>query len=784
PKSHLSFAEQLLEAEIGNIHFHAAGGVLRMAAPNLHAFEQGLSLSLSHTESFIHPTRSQEGTDPQFAYATAARNIPDSVKSRATIEEIMRAPLLMANHGDRNGNDRRKGSRSHTPTTNINAAATPPSSAEPLPEVSRYHLPDTDYFRPMRQGMSLAQLSGYAAAERRAQEIGTNLQYTLSAPMNGPQEYSPYGSGLVERIRENVRRANDFTGKWERALVASPGTAILGLGAAAIDSNFHLYARAADAIMEGKSKFFLTTAGVRTDPICIETHFSPRELTELRSMEARKAAEHARVLRAEKFGQTVLNLANNYGFINIEDAAGRDLPIIFGMLESLRGQTAIWSDDMQGTGVITAAGMLNWAEITGRRMSDIRGVIFGAGAGSMGVYRELINHGMRPENILTTDSRGAVHEGREDIASDPYKMEMRQGIPANTNVENFAGGADFIINLGVTETFAGNLEWTRRLVMSLAQDPLVGPMTNPEPGITPQMLRSWRSDGIFASGNQEFENVFNNFTAFGYIGAGALMARAGEVNAPMTVAAARGIAAVAKLGPPAEMITQLPPERRQFGRHWLVPRSSDLRLIDAEAGAVAWAAAESGVSTLLGASPSSDQLSDFRRHLNNQLRVRREFVAELRSRIEDQGKRHYFRAATDRYHPFTLNGTQHPVYNLVPEINLNTLESLNRAFGTNSSTLNDARTSSGEIIHFQWTHLLTNLQTSAEQHPALREELRIITLIIPICPELGFALALRAHEAKLGPKGRQSIFHEERVRNMVLEMIPEAREEIETLIKP
>src|SRR5262249_15026913 len=151
---------------------------------------------------------------------------------------------------------------------------------------------------------------------------------------------------------------------------------------------------------------------------------------------------------AQKFAETVRSLAGNFGFINIEDAQGKDLPIIFGVLESLRGKTTIWSDDKQGTGVIGAAAMLSWAELTGRRMEDVRGVIFGAGAGAAGVYDELINNGMRPENILATDSKGALHQGRTDIAGDPFKVRMAEGIPDGTRREDYLEGADFVINLG------------------------------------------------------------------------------------------------------------------------------------------------------------------------------------------------------------------------------------------------------------------------------------------------------------------------------------------------
>lgn len=691
---------------------------------------------------------------------------------------------------------------SSDPTSNGNTSAAPegPTLAEGSaphgeghphfdPRAARYHLPATEYFAGLAESLTFEKLVGYAQAETRAGLIGVNLRNSLLVPMNGPQEYSPYGAGLVERLRENPEALHTLTGKWERALVASPGTAILGLGSAAISADHLLRAEAADAIMQGKAKYFLWTAGVSATPLCVRSYFTPAQLISLERMTPRERAEQARIWRAERFAETVRALAPNFGFVNIEDAQGKDLPLIFGILASLRGDTAIWSDDMQGTGVITAAAMLSWAELTGRldsrqRMPYVRGVIFGAGAGAMGVYDELVHHGILPENILVTDSRGPLHEGRNDIASDPFKMRMREGIREGTTVEEFARGADFVINLGVKETFTDDLSWTEDLVRRLAPNPFFGAMTNPEPGISPQMLYGVRPDAFYGSGNQIYDNPVNNFTAFGYIGAGAMMARAGAISPAMTVAAARGIFEVAKLGPPEHLRRGLPEDQREFGRRWLVPRPDDIRLIEREAGAVARAAARDGLAILLGANPSPSDLTRFDREIEDALAFRTWSVERMRSEITEQGRNYLVGRYPRRYAPFTLPGASEPSYEVAPVIRLDHFEHFARQLGLRSERWQDLLTAEGELHPTALSTALERLRPATEgEGPAAQaafQELKLISQIAAISPSLGLALALR--RGRVRPENlaaRPTVFHREAVLRTVLHLIPEARAPLE-----
>lgn len=641
--------------------------------------------------------------------------------------------------------------------------------------ITRYQLPATPYFEYLRAGMPLETLAGYAESERRAELYGPNLGTTMYVPLSGPHEYSPYGAGIVERIREFPGRANWLTGRWQRALVAMANTAILGLGSATVTPEEAILAEQGDVIGHGKAKFFLTTTGVPATSLCIRSALTKDQLHQLERMDPALRKEQARIWRALHYADTVRALAPNFGFINIEDAQGKDLPLIFGALECLRGQCAVWSDDKQGTGVIMAAAMLAWADITNRKLENVRFIIFGAGAGAMGVYDELLNHGMLPENILVTDSKGVLYEGRPDIQLDPYKVKMSQGTRAGTTVEEFAAGADGVANLGVKETFTNDLVWTEQITRSLAKDPLFLAMTNPEPGITPSMLHGVRPDAFYGSGNQTFENTVNNFTAFGYIGAGALMAWAGGVGPAMTAAAARGIFEVAKMDP-------------RFGRHWLVPRPSDIRLIENEAAAVARAAAREGLSLKLGPNPTPEQLQRFDQEIARESAFRRAMVQEQRDTAHMRGKKYFEMRYPDRYAPFYLNEDREkektPEYHIPPEVDREQFTYLARQMGLKDERWQHFVLEDGRLDPKAFTTVLEQLKTATvgdeDEAKIARTELSLLVQIGLICPALGLALALR--RTRMRPENAAikgpTLFHREAILRVVLREVPEARKAV------
>ncbi len=681
-------------------------------------------------------------------------------------------------------------------TTSFIGASSSVLASAAMPGSTRYHLPRTGYFE-SRRGMPLHTLAGYAEAERLVGLVGTNLGTRMFVPFRPPLEYSPYGAGVVERIRERPDLASELTGRWDRAIVVSPGTAILGLGEAPRNKTGLILAEAGMPIMAGKAKFFLQSAGVNTVAQCLHAHITEGQYQQLERMkaEARKtkdadklwqAEDLERRWRAEKFAEIVIALACNYGFINIEDAQGKDLPIILGALECLKGQCAVWSDDMQGTGVITAAGVLAWADQTDRDVTQIRVILMGAGAGSMGVYNELLNHGVKAENILVTDSRGVLHEGRRDVDGDPFKEKLRMGIDAGTTVEAFAKGADALINLGVPESLTDDLVWTRRITESLAKNPLFAPMTNPEPGITPDMLRGVREDAFYASGNQQYVNPFNNFTAFGQIGAGSLIAKAGGVGAGMTVAAAHGILEVAKLGAPEWLRDRLPKEQRQYGRHWLVPHPLDIRLIAHEAGAVAKAAAREGLATGFVDNPTKADYEAFDAKVDRQVRLRTRHVRTMRDKAAEEGRNYLQENYEDRYAPFTLPGRQQSVYDVAPEIPFDEFERHARAMGVKEERWQQFLNGDGELKGNALTEILnllvTKMKKDAKEFAGVERdwerELEIIVQIAQIYPALGMALALRRSRVRNYETTGSTVFHRERVIHVVMREVREARKSI------
>jgi hypothetical protein len=338
----------------------------------------------------------------------------------------------------------------------------------------------------------------------------------------------------------------------------------------------------------------------------------------------------------------------------------------------------------------------------------------------------------------------------------------------------------------VKETFTNDLAQTRRWAQRLAANPFFGPMTNPEPGISPDQLHEIRPDAYYGSGNQTYENTVNNFTAFGYIGAGSLMAMAGGVGPGMTVAAAHGISKVARMGPSSEMRDRLPKNQQEFGQHWLVPHPEDIRLISEEAGAVARAAAREGLAILLGTNPTPEALAQFDAEIKEKVRFRTEFVQEMRERMALQGRRYLDIRYPDRNAPFWFkeNPQAKPVgFDVAPEVDRSEFEHYARQMGVEASRweglLEDGNlkpTALTEALHA----LLPSTQADTPQAELAARELKFIAWITDICPALGLALAVRRARVRAeNLEKRPTLFHRVEVLRVLYQVIPEARRDIE-----
>ena len=372
-----------------------------------------------------------------------------------------------------------------------------------------------------------------------------------------------YTPGVAEPCREIVRRPDDaflYTGRANLVAVISNGTAVLGLG--------NIGALAGKPVMEGKGVLFKRFAGVDVFDI------------ELNTEDPEKVIEACKLLEP------------TFGGINLEDIRAPDcFHIEETLIEEL--EIPVFHDDQHGTAIISAAAFLNALELTNRRIEDVKVVFAGAGAAGIAcadLYEKL---GVRSENILMTDSRGVIYDGREG-GMNKYKARFSRPTDARTLADALAGADAFI---GVSA--AGPV--TKEMVRAMADKPLIFAMANPDPEITPSEVAEVRDDAIMATGRSDFPNQVNNVLGFPFIFRGALDVRARKINDEMKLAAVRALAEIAKQGEqglPDEVRQAYPGERFEFGPRYIIPKPFDPRVLMEESAAVAKAAMDTGVARI------------------------------------------------------------------------------------------------------------------------------------------------------------------------------------------
>ncbi len=384
------------------------------------------------------------------------------------------------------------------------------------------------------------------------------LSVTPTKPMATQRDlalaYSPGVAVPVKEIAREPDTAYDYTSKGNLVAVISNGTAILGLG--------DLGALASKPVMEGKSVLFKRFADV--DSIDIEVDQKD----------------------PEKFIECVAAIAPTFGGINLEDIGS---PACFIIENELREKLDIpvFHDDQHGTAIIAAAGLINACEITGRRLSDLKVAVSGAGAAGLSVSGLIRHLGVRPENILLCDSKGVIHSDRKDV--DQFKSAFAVSTDKRT-LADAMDGADCFLGLSVKGAV------TADMVKSMAKNPIIFAMANPDPEITPEEVRAIRDDAIMATGRSDYPNQVNNVLGFPYIFRGALDVRARTINEEMKVAAARALAQLAREDVPDEVATAYHGTRPTFGPDYVIPAPFDPRLIWYIPPFVAQAAIDSGVA--------------------------------------------------------------------------------------------------------------------------------------------------------------------------------------------
>jgi malate dehydrogenase (oxaloacetate-decarboxylating)(NADP+) len=355
----------------------------------------------------------------------------------------------------------------------------------------------------------------------------------------------------IEKTPEDVY---NYTAKGNLVAVISNGTAVLGLG--------DIGAMAGKPVMEGKGLLFKVFADVDVFDI------------EVNEKDPIKLIEFCR------------QIAPTFGGINLEDIKSPECFEVETELKKIL-DIPVFHDDQHGTAIISAAGLLNSLEITGKKIEDIRMVVCGAGAAAISCSRLYVSLGVRKENIVMADSKGVINKKRKDL--NKYKQEFITGRNLDT-LEQAVKGADLFLGLSTACIM------TKEMLSSMAKDPIIFAMANPNPEISFEDAMATRDDMIFATGRSDYPNQINNVLGFPFIFRGALDVRASTINEEMKLAASKALAALAKEPVPDSVLKAYNVEKLIFGREYIIPKPLDPRLISCVAPAVAKAAMDSGVA--------------------------------------------------------------------------------------------------------------------------------------------------------------------------------------------
>jgi malate dehydrogenase (oxaloacetate-decarboxylating)(NADP+) len=414
-----------------------------------------------------------------------------------------------------------------------------------------------------------------------------------------------YSPGVAEpclEIEKNPEDAYRYTAKGNLVAVISNGTAVLGLG--------DIGALASKPVMEGKGLLFKIFADLDVFDIEIDTK------------------------DIEEFVRTVKNIAPTFGGINLEDIKA---PECFEIERRLKEELDIplMHDDQHGTAIISAAGLLNAVEISGKKLSEIRLVINGAGASANSCAKMYIAVGVKKENIIMLDSKGVIHTGRKDL--DKYKTFFARESADITTLEQAIKGADVFVGLS-----KGNV-LNQDMVKSMAKNCIVFALANPTPEIPYEDAIAARPDIIMATGRSDHPNQVNNVLGFPFIFRGAMDVRATAINEEMKLAATKAIAELAKEPVPDYVNLAYGSKNLSFGPEYIIPKPIDNRLISAVSSAVAKAAIDSGVAKY-----NITDWEAYKTELENRLGKDNKLMRSLANKAKSNPKRVVF-AEADNY---------------------------------------------------------------------------------------------------------------------------------------
>jgi len=419
-----------------------------------------------------------------------------------------------------------------------------------------------------------------------------NTQYDLSLA------YTPGVAQPCLEIYKNVDNAYKYTAKGNLVAVISNGTAVLGLG--------DIGPEAGKPVMEGKGLLFKIFADV--DVFDIEVNEKdPKKLIEV-----------------------VKAIAPTFGGINLEDIKA---PECFEIEETLKKELNIpvFHDDQHGTAIISSAGLLNALEINNKLIENVKVVVSGAGAAAISCIKLYIRLGVEPENVVMLDSKGVLNRERTDL--NPIKQQFVTNRKINT-LEEAMKGADVFLGLSVEGVV------TKKMIKSMAKNPIVFAMANPNPEISYEDATSVRNDIIMATGRSDYPNQINNVLGFPFIFRGALDVRATTINEEMKIAAAKALAKLAKEYVPEMVAKAYNLKNIVFGKEYIIPKPLDPRLITTVSTAVAHAAMESGV-----ARKPIKSWAAYERELTGRLGIDNKLIMAIRNKAKQDPKKIVFAEA-------------------------------------------------------------------------------------------------------------------------------------------
>jgi len=368
--------------------------------------------------------------------------------------------------------------------------------------------------------------------------------------------YTPGVAAPVREIAKNEALVYDYTAKGNLVAVITDGSAVLGLG--------NVGPLAAKPVMEGKGVLFKRFADIDVFNIEVDTQ------------------------DVDEFVNTVKNIAPTFGGINLEDiSAPRCFEIEQRLIDEL--DIPVFHDDQHGTAIIIAAGLLNALEIQGKTAEDAKLTCLGAGAAGIATLDLLCELGFKKDNILLVDSKGVITNNRKGLSKE------KADYASNTDKQTLSDAMqDCDVFVGVA---SANLV-SQDMVRSMANNPIVFALSNPDPEISPADANAVRDDLIMATGRSDYPNQVNNVLGFPFIFRGALDAKAKKINVEMKIAAVHALKDLAKLEVPQSVLDAYHVESMSFGKDYIIPKPFDPRLIDVVPKAVFDAAKSSGISTL------------------------------------------------------------------------------------------------------------------------------------------------------------------------------------------